>query len=165
MEGIGEEDRLLLLTAALFHDLGFIQEREDHELIGAQIAARVLPDFGYSEEQVQIIVGIIMATKLPRSPANLLQEIMADADLDVLGREDFWITSLALRAELEANGSRSTDEEWYRSQLEFLKEHEYFTVSAKALREEKKQRNIQELVSIINSFSNQDPKQVIRNER
>jgi hypothetical protein len=41
----------------------------------------------------------------------LLEEILADADLDVLGRDDFFSRGQALRAEREALGKMVSDEQ------------------------------------------------------
>jgi uncharacterized protein len=71
MEGIHGEALFLLLTAAWFHDVGFDEQPRYHELIGARIAMQVLPGFGYTDEQVEIVRWAIMATALPQSPQNL----------------------------------------------------------------------------------------------
>lgn len=143
MEGVQGEALLLLKTAAYFHDLGYIKRRRRHELIGVSIMSSVLPGFGYNSKQVEKVCEIIMATRIPQSPSNLLQEIMADADLDVLGREDYLERSQALRDELAALGHPTSDVVWFSSQLKFIKEHHYWTVSARNLRGEQKQRNIE----------------------
>jgi len=146
LHGIEGEDRVLLLSAAWFHDLGYIEQRDGHEAVSIRIAGQVLPHLGYNQEQVRTILSIIQATKIPQSPTTLLQEIIADADLDVLGREDdFWRLDQALRSELAFFGSSFTDEEWYARQLAFLLGHSYFTAVAKTLRDIGKQRNIQEI--------------------
>jgi uncharacterized protein len=141
LEGVYDADLLLLRTAASFHDLGFVVQREGHEAIGAQIAATVLPGFGYSAEQIAVICGIIMATRTPQMPKTLLEQIMADADLDVVGREDFLARNEDLRAELAAYGMRFSDEQWYRSQLDFLDQHTYWTAAAHQLRDAGKQQH------------------------
>ena len=140
--GVAGLDYIVLVTAAYFHDIGFIEKMEDHERISVRIASGVLTKCSYLPEQIEVIRGIIMATKLPQSPQTLLEEIMVDADLDGLGRDDFLKRSLDLRAELAALGISSSDEAWYRSQLEFLRAHRYFTPAARLLRDEKKQENI-----------------------
>jgi len=142
-EGIEGEALLLVRTAAWFHDIGFIQQGPDHEVIGAQIAAQVLPRFGYSSDQIAAIRGMIMATRLPQSPCNLLEQIIADADLDLLGCDDFIARNYDLRAEMATYGQTMTDEEWYISQLEFLQGHRYFTVAAYAQRAAGKVTNAQ----------------------
>ena len=143
MEGIDGEDCLLLLTAALFHDLGFVSNYLDHETSSIQIACQVLPGFGYHDGQVVRSVEIIQATRLPQTPQDHLGEIMADADLDVIGRDNFFVSNQALRCELELLGRPYSDYEWYSSQLAFLESHSYFTKAAQSLRGEQKQRNIQ----------------------
>jgi uncharacterized protein len=145
MEKVDENARLLLRTAALFHDLGYIERIEGHETASARIAGQVLPGFGYTSEQVDTVCSLIMATRMPRTPQTLLEEILADADLDSLGRADFMQRSLDLRKEWGTFGRQWTDREWFVSQLEFLSEHHYFTASARTLRDGQKQRNIQQL--------------------
>jgi uncharacterized protein len=134
-EGIDGDALDLLLTAAWFHDLGFIEVRVGHETVGARLASEVLPDFGYTDAQIEVIKGIIMATVVPQAPQTLLEEIMADADLDVLGRDDFWPRNMNLRRELAFFGKEFTDVEWYSGQLRFVESHTYFTVTARVLRD------------------------------
>jgi uncharacterized protein len=141
--GVAGEQRILLHTAAYYHDIGFVLQRIDHEAIGAQIAAEVLPDFGYSPEQIDLIHGMIMATKLPQSPRTILEQLMADADLDALGRTDFIIRNQALRDELAAFGAHWDDLAWAREQLWFVGSHEYWTDAARQVRGEQKRRNIE----------------------
>ena len=145
MEGIHGEALCLLLTAAWFHDVGFVEQPRYHELISARIAMQVLPGFGYTDEQVEIVRWAIMATALPQSPQNLLEQILTDADLDVLGREDFMFLSGNLRRELAFNGEEYSDKDWYARQLEFIESHTYFTTSARALRDAGQQKNIDDL--------------------
>jgi uncharacterized protein len=146
MEGIEGEELLLLRTAAFFHDIGFIERYNDHESVSIRIAGEALPSFGYTAQQIEGISNMILATKLPQSPQNLLEEILADGDLDNLGRDDFAERSRLLRAEQEVLGISVSDEVWYERQLEFLQNHEYFTDAARRLRDAKKQQNLQELI-------------------
>lgn len=144
-EGVQGEDLDLLLTAAWFHDIGFVETRAGHEAAGARIVAEVLPGFGYTPHQIQAIQAIIMATVLPQSPATLLEQIMADADLDVLGRADFMEWNNNLRRELAYFGQDFTDEQWLTSQLKFLDSHTYFTGAARARREAGQAKNALDL--------------------
>ena len=147
--GVESGARLLLLTAAWFHDIGCIVQRFDHEAIGVGITDAVLPGFGYSLEQVRAIQNMIMATRLPQSPRTLLEEILADADLDVLGRADFFERGIALRAEFAALGRPQSDADWYRDQLGFLQSHRYFTPVARQLRDPGKLKNIAQLTQML----------------
>lgn len=154
-EGVNGEDLLLLRTAAYFHDLGYIRDSQPHEYNSIQIAKEVLPGFGYSEAQIATIEGIILATKLPQSPHNLLEEIMADADLDGLGCDNFLERGLNLRAEQERAGRRVSDREWYLNQIHFLEDHHYWTRTARLWREPRKQENIRMLKGLLDSLSPQ----------
>jgi uncharacterized protein len=145
LEGVKGGALLLLLTAALYHDIGFVEGASDHETRGARIAAESLPRFGYGEAQIETITGIVMATKLPHAPRTMLERIMADADLDSLGRDDFSTRSKLLRAELEALGKPMSDEAWYGYQVKFLRSHRYFTAAARSLRAAKKQEHLKEV--------------------
>jgi uncharacterized protein len=143
IEGVGEEDLLLVTTAAWYHDLGFVQKVVGHELISIEFACQVLPDFHYSRQQIDRIAGMILATRLPQSPQNRLEEIVVDADMDVLGRVDFMKRNNDLRLEMAAMGIQNTDEYWFRMQVAFLQAHHYFTNAAHFLRNEVKQKNIE----------------------
>ncbi len=148
-EGIAGEALLLLRTAAYYHDLGFVVQRQDHEVIGAHLAAEALPRFGYGPAQIAQITGMIMATRLPQTPHTLLEQILADADLDVLGREDFLATNERLRVEMAASGVPASDADWYRVQLHFLRGHRYWTAAAQDLRNAQKQRNIEIMARLL----------------
>lgn len=148
-EGVTGEALTLLLTAAYFHDIGFTEGPTDHEETGVRIASEVLPRFGYAPEQIETVSAIIMATKLPQGPRTRLEEILADADLDVLGRDDFLTRNKLLRDELAALGKPTTDAAWYSGQLRLLKTHRYFTAAARSLRGMKKQENLEAVAQLL----------------
>ena len=137
-EGVKGEDLKLLLTAVMFHDCGFMVQSKEHESIGCDIARESLPRFDYTETQIARICGMIMATRIPQTPHNLLEEIIADADLDYLGRDDFWDIGNKLFAELQMYGIIRTEDEWNRLQIKFLEQHHYFTATAIDTRRKKK---------------------------
>lgn len=125
---LSEEDRTLLLTAAWFHDLGFTERYNDNEVVAVDIVYEVLPTFGYSPAQAEVVVGIIIATRPPQNATNLLEKIMVDADLDSLGRADFFKVAGSLRHEQEIFlGEKMSDVEWYRMEMRFFSAHKYFT--------------------------------------
>jgi uncharacterized protein len=144
-EKIDGEPLILLRTATIFHDIGFVIQCDNHEEFSMEIAAEILPFFRYNQNQIKTIQSLISTTKIPQLPHTILDQIIADADLDVLGRNDFMARNLALRAELLALGKPMTDIEWYTSQLRFITSHRYFTKSARSLRNSRKQKNITDL--------------------
>ncbi len=154
MEGLGEEDTGLLCTAAAFHDIGFVERYANHEIVGIRIATEALPGFGFTPAQIQVVLDIILATRLPQTPFTLLEQIMADSDLDTFGRGDFFKRNDDLRSELGVNGYPTTDSEWWANQLKFLTEHTYFTRSARALRGPQKQQHLQEVEARLRAAQN-----------
>jgi hypothetical protein len=94
-----------------------------------------------------------MATRLPQSPHNLLEEILADADLDLLGRPDFFARNVSLQQELANYGHELHLKHWYEAQLAFLEQHTYFTPAAKRLRDAGKQQNIKLIKGKIQTLS------------
>lgn len=147
---INGESLLLLQTAAWFHDIGYVVSRGDgHEAISAREAAHVLPALGYQPRHISQICGMIMATRLPQTPLTMLEALLADADLDMLGHPDFVRRNADLRAELALSGCNYSDEEWFRDQAAFLYKHRYFTAAARALRDAQKQRNLEYILRLL----------------
>jgi uncharacterized protein len=75
----------------------------------------------------------------------LTEQILADADLDTLGSEHFWRQSEKLRAENEAFDGPMSDVQWYMTQVTFIENHHYWTATARALREPRKQQHLAQL--------------------
>ncbi|WP_165836379.1 HD domain-containing protein [Taibaiella soli] len=142
LENISGEDLQILLTAVLFHDAGFLQQQKNHELIGCDLARKYLPDYDYNQDQIERICGMIMATKIPQTPANKLEMIICDADLDYFGRDDFFTVGNRLFDELRTLGTIHSENEWNLLQEDFLEHHRYFTESAKALRGDRKAEHL-----------------------
>lgn len=141
-EGINTHETILLKTAALFHDSGFTVSPKDHESTGCEIVRAVLPSYGYKTEDIERICGMIMATKIPQNPQNPLESIICDADLDYLGRDDFFPIGNTLFEELKALNILETPLQWNMMQVKFLENHAYHTITTQLLRETKKQANI-----------------------
>lgn len=144
-EGIPDYERKLVLTAAWYHDAGFLKGAKDHEEESCRIAQEALLNFGYKPEEIERICGMIMATKIPQTPHNHLEEILADADLDYLGREDFFTIGNKLFTELSVFGFLNTEEEWNKLQVRFLESHHFFTPTALAWRKESKQEHLNQI--------------------
>ena len=144
MEGASPRGREIAVTAAYFHDVGYIRQYAANEPIGARMAGEVLPSLDYTQAEIQRVQSLILATNITFEPQTLLENIIRDADLDYLGRNDFFEKLEALRKEKDVD-----PEEWIRSTMKFLKEHKYHTASARFLREDKKQQNMAQLGVII----------------
>jgi hypothetical protein len=148
-EGCSDEEILLLKTAGLFHDAGHTVAYDNHEHYGTLLVREMLPKYNYSPEQIDRICEIIMATKLPPQPKNLLEEIICDSDLDYLGRSDFIPVSNTLFEELKAQKKIMELNDWNKLQVRFISGHQYFTKTARSLREVNKQLQIERIQSLI----------------
>jgi len=148
LEGLGEDDTNRLRAAALLHDSGITVSFDNHEDHSVKIAEQYLPSFGFSIEDIAIIKGMILATKLPQNASTLLEKVLCDADLDYLGRADFFVIAQKLRLEWEYAGNKIDLNEWYFLQLNFFKNHAYQTRSAFQLRNERKIQNLQEIENL-----------------
>ena len=151
-EKISPYNTTLLKTAALLHDSGFCINNKEHEQLSCGIARESLPDFDYSELEIEKICGMIMATKIPQSPQNYLEEIICDADLDYLGRNDFKFIGASLFEELKAFDIVGDTESWNRIQVNFISAHRFFTNTNKEKREHKKQEHLSELKKIVATY-------------
>ena len=146
---IGKDDLLLLKVACLYHDAGFLFTYQDHEAAGCSLAKKELPAFGFTLKQTEIVCGMIMATKIPQTPLTKLEEIICDADLDYLGRDDFYPISHSLFLELKARGFVTVENDWNLIQIKFFKQHQFFTATTKKLRQQKKQLHLEMIESKI----------------
>ncbi len=141
----------LVSIAALFHDTGYVISREGHELNSCKIAQDVLLHAGYPEKEIGQICELIMATKIPQKPLDKLAMVLCDADLDYLGRDDFFQLGEKLYAEMLHFGAVKTEAEWQKLQINFLQSHRYFTETAKRLKERKKQEHLAFLMKKYNN--------------
>lgn len=147
-EGLSTEQTFLLKTAALFHDTGFLinQKGEGHEKRSSDYAKEILPQHGYTDSQIEEITEMILATKLPQNPKNLLQEILCDADLYYLGTNKYFPLSEKLYAEFQHDNRNVNSDNWHQIQNDFLQNHTFFTKTAQANLNETKDKNIKKIL-------------------
>jgi uncharacterized protein len=138
LENLSQEEKLVVNTAALYHDAGFVYQYEHNEVLAVKMIEEVLPSFGYNDKQIKTIGDIILTTRIKARPISLLQKIMSDADYDYLGRHDVASIAVTLHKELAEYGFPFSENEWNEMQIKFLKKHEYHTPSSLHLRRPKK---------------------------
>jgi len=149
LENITGNDLIILETAALYHDTGFLTVYKDHEEGSISFTNACLPDFGYSKKEIDIIIKMIQSTKLPQTPKTILEKVLCDADLDYLGRDDFFMIANKLLCEWNLHGIPTTLKKWYCIQVDFLSNNDYFTKSAKSLRKKKKGENLSQILELL----------------
>ena len=138
-----------LILAAWFHDTGFSKSDTDHEWHSCDIAHAFLNSFRFDHDVMAGIKKLIMATKMPSHPTNLLEGILCDCDLHHLGSKDYADWSLLLKSEMEHQKNITYSENaWNNENILFFTSHRFFTEYAKANWEEQKQKNLTSLEAI-----------------
>ena len=141
-EGVNGYDLFLLKLASLFHDTGFMFSRDHHEQLSCDYAIEELGKAGLPSRDIGRVCGMIIATTIPQNPQNLLEKIMADADLEYLSTNRFWEYSERLYTELRHVNPALTRPEWYKLEIAFLENHSYHTDYFRRVREPVKKRNL-----------------------
>lgn len=143
---LSEKDQFILYTAAWFHDTGHLfVDPATHEIKSVELMRDFLSKYTTDEDMLREISDCILATKMPRNPQDLLQQIICDADTYHLGTKEFKLTNKQLRKEYEARKIPPPPGGWRKGSLEFLQAHEYYTEYCKNLLEQGKQDNIEKL--------------------
>ncbi|MFM9944581.1 MAG: HD domain-containing protein [Bacteroidia bacterium] len=152
-EKLNSNDELnILLTAAIYHDIGFVASELNHEQQSSIICMSNLPKFGYTDSEIDRICEVIMATKIPQTPNSHLAEILCDADLDYLGRNDFDEISEALFEEFSFRKIITNRQVWDNIQVNFFNSHHYFTTSNCEIRNIQKAINLQKIIERVKTY-------------
>ncbi|HPE87682.1 MAG: HD domain-containing protein [Bacteroidales bacterium] len=149
-EKCAETEITLIKTAALYHDSGMMVTYKGHEKASVAIVEEVLPQMHYSPTEITQISKMILTTELPQRATSLHEKILCDADLDYLGRDDFFWIGQSLRLEWNRLNIKNTSLlEWYELQIEFMESHSYFTSFSKNLRNKGKKHNLKQLYQLL----------------
>ncbi len=141
---LSEKDMLVLYIAAWFHDTGhlFSQTMKNHEEKSVDVMKKFMSDYDDDKELIQSIEDCIMATKMPRNPKNLVQEIICDADTYHFGTKDFKDTNKNMRKEFNLREEKISKEDWDEGTLKMLDAHQFYTEYCRDMLNDKKKDNI-----------------------
>lgn len=148
-EEVSEKELLLLETAAYYHDSGILIKYKGHEEESVKIVTEVLPNFGYDLKDIEIINEMILSTYIDGQVDTLIKKILCDADLDYLGRPDYFIIAQRLRLEWNVLGEHISLKNWYISQVKYFENHSYYTQSAVRSRDKGKQENLNQIRELL----------------
>lgn len=153
-EWLNEQEIEIMALSALFHDTGFIIQYDKNEPIWAKIAQNYLKMMMYDRDKIDLIEQIILATDPDyKTPKNIYEKIIKDADLDNLGRNDFWDKTNNLNQELEAiKNIKLKNPKWKHWVIEFLAEHKYYTKTQQEERNNSKKENKHRLQKMVEEF-------------
>ncbi|MCK5637447.1 MAG: hypothetical protein KAH67_01970 [Flavobacteriaceae bacterium] len=139
----------LLRIGTFYHDIGFTVSNIEHEKLGCEIVEKYMLEYGFSNKDIKVVKGLIMATRIPQTPKNYIEKIICDADLDYLGRDDFYPISDQLFKELQSFSLVTDVTEWNKIQIKFLEEHQYHTGFSQKNRQPIKENRIDEIKQLV----------------
>lgn len=149
-----DEDVEIVTIAAWFHDLGYTQGCEKHELNSAKMARAFLEGHSIPESSIRKIEGCIMATEMPQNPTNLLEQVICDADMMHLADHDYFNKAALLHREIEKTKvCKITEQEWLRMNQDFLDKHCFFTEYAKKNYESAVKENLKKVRDRLKSWT------------
>jgi HD superfamily phosphodiesterase len=153
-EWLNKEDLEILAIAWLFHDTGFVIQYDKNEAIWAKIAENYLKSILYPKDKIKLVEKIILATDVNyKTPKNIYEKIIKDADLDNLWKKEFFKINNSLKKELEIiKDIKIKDPDWVHWSIEFLKEHKYETNTQKTERNIKKQENLKKMINELENW-------------
>lgn len=156
---LSEEDLETVLIAAWFHDVGYTESMDAHEVRSVELARKKLLEFGISEERLKQVEGCILATELPQNPTNLLEEVLCDADLVHLSSNEYCDRSDKLKNELAFSKNMPlSNKKWWGMNLDFFNKQEYFTEYAKTHFAKKKGENLELVKEKLKKFKKKKKK-------
>ncbi|RZL30632.1 MAG: phosphohydrolase, partial [Pedobacter sp.] len=147
---LSEEDFFIVYVAAWFHDTGYFEDIVHHEEKSTVIAKRFLSEQNVPEELISKITEVILSTRMPQKPVNLLESILCDADLFHLGQEDFRKKGKLMQKEAELLGKKISKKDWRKKNFEYLAHQNYHTDYGRLLLNDQKAKNLEKLEKRLN---------------
>lgn len=150
--GLSSDESRIVQVAAWFHDVGYlISGMHEHERVSVEIMKQFLTASGIGRNEIQLIAGCIMCTRLPTNPGSLLEEILCDADTYHFGTDEFLKSDEAIKREFKLKKEIINDD-WDKKTLQLLTEHRFYTSYCQQHLNAGKNANIQLLNDRIRQF-------------
>ncbi len=145
---VSENDMLVLFAAAWFHDTGHLfTEPSKHEEMSVDIMKKFMKDHDVDEKTINSIAECIMATKVPRNPNTLLEEIICDADTYHLGTKEFKETNRRAMEETRLKTGEMDPVKFDEGTISMLQDHRFYTAYARELQDKRKEKNLKKLTA------------------
>lgn len=152
-ENVGPEDTENLILAAWFHDLGYVDDADNHEEESRKIASDFLKQHRFPEERIAKIGELILATDKFYKPKNHLEEIIKDADMYHLASDDYFRICENLRQEIkEVHHQKFSKLQWAELNITFFAKHQFYTKFAKENWQPEKEKNVEKILSSIKNI-------------
>jgi len=146
--GLDKKQKEKVLLACWFHDTGITVSYNNHEEASIRICTDFLKKNNYLLEDINDICSAILATRIPSSPANIIEKVVCDADLSHTGRKGFNAKSELLRLEWKnILGREYSESEWINNNISFISSVKFYTDYAKENFEERRMKNLEKFRS------------------
>jgi HD superfamily phosphodiesterase len=143
---VSENEMLILFAAAWFHDTGHLfTEPAKHEEMGCEIMKKFMKEYVDDETTIKQIEECIMATKIPRNPKNLLEEIICDADTYHLGTKDFKENNKRAQEEIKLRNGKIDVIQFNEETIRMFEGHRFYTDYCQELLNKRKKKNLKKL--------------------
>jgi class 3 adenylate cyclase len=147
-EDISQEELLLVRTAALFFDIGYIINYEEHENENIHFARDILSKFRYSPEQIDVICNLIMSVRYNDSHKSRPEAILIDACQNYFGRVDYIEHSRNHFQEVKERVPSLSEKEWFYHELRLVERFKFYTATANMLREVSNEEQLRKIKDV-----------------
>lgn len=139
---ISEDELNILRMSALFHDVGYVDAYDDHEIFSAKRAVEYLAAKDVDAESIAQVERAILSTKTPQTPQDKISRMLCDADLMNLSFDDYFEQVDLMRKEWEKVGKGILDrQQFYLNTLDFFQSHKYHSKYGKKVLQPRKEKN------------------------
>ena len=172
-ENVNPEDTENLLLAGWFHDLGYIDDSENHEEESRKMAEQFLRKHQFDEARITKIGKLILATDKFYKPIDHLENIIKDADLYHLASDDYFNVCENLRQEIkEVHHQKFSKLQWAELNTAFFAKHQFYTKFARENWQPIKEKNTEKIFAKIKDLkedkkekSSQDKDKALLNKK
>lgn len=134
-EQLSEEERLAVLTAALFDCYSYIRGYGEREGYIDQLSREVFIKDKYTEKQAKDICDLLKTPLFPPTADSLPGMVLSDARLAFIGKPGLKETAEKLYEEMSSYGMVSSKEDFVKNMVRQLHKFEFYTLTARKLSE------------------------------
>lgn len=154
---VNEREIFTVYTAAWFHDTGHLfTDPEKHEAMSVEIMKKYMTDNSNDAELINDIEQCILATRAPRNPSNLLQQIICDADTYHLGTDEFKQMNKRAFEEYKLKNGDLNKPDFNKGAIKMLENHTFYTTYCKDLLTTQKEVNMKKLKKKLDKREDED---------
>jgi adenylate cyclase len=149
-ENVTNEEMLLLKTAAILHDIGYIWDYDSHTKLSVDFAIQILKKYSYTDNQIKQVSELINATSKPYRPSSKMEKILCDADQSYLLKKNVDEYIENKYKQVKANSKIRSEKTWYKEELEKIRNPKFYTTAIhnfNELSQEERQRIFEKMTA------------------